>query len=102
MHHFILDFTTACDSELNQSRYSYAEVSSATKYLSNGAGNGSNFYLLPTQCYDKSLYEGLTDYILNYEEFRQPEYEPILRRGRKENVIRSCIKYTQISIDNNV
>ena len=57
---------------------------------------------------DKSLSEGLSDYfqsinhILDYGEFQHPEYEPMLRKGTKQPVIRSYDKYTQISTDNNV
>jgi len=70
--HFILNFTTACHDQWDEYSYSYTEVASAAEDLNNGAADGSRFYLLPTQCYDKSLSEGLTDYfesiyyILNY------------------------------------
>jgi len=52
--------------------------------------------------------KGLIDYykninhILDYGEFRHPEYDSMLRRGIKDIVIRSYDKYTQISIDKNV
>jgi len=83
-------------------------VSSAAEDLNHEACDGSSFYLLPTQCSDQNLSEGLIDYyekinrILNYGEFRHLEYEPMLRRGRKDNVSRSYDKYTQISSDNTV
>jgi len=47
--------------------------------LNHGAGDGSLFYLLPTQIIDKNLNESLTDYFENinnindYGEFRHPE-----------------------------
>jgi len=88
--YFILDFTTACHDELVDGyKYNYAEVSSAAEDLNHGAGDVSHFYLLPTQCFDKNLNEGLADYfenlnhILNYGEFRHPEYEPMLRKEKK-------------------
>jgi len=87
-------------------KYSYDEVSSAAEDLNQEAGDGSHYHSLPTQCFDKNLNKGLTDYfenikhIIDYGEFRHPEYEPMLRRGRKENVIRSYDKYIQISSDN--
>jgi hypothetical protein len=57
---------------------------------------------------ENNLNEGLIDYfqninhILDYGEFRHPEYDPMLRRGIKQIVIRSYDKYTQISSDNTV
>jgi len=67
-HYFILDYTTASHDLKDQYRFSYAEVLSAAEDLNNGVGDGSHFYLLPTQCLDKSLSEGLTDYFesINY------------------------------------
>jgi len=103
-NNYILDFTTACHDELVDGyRYTYAEVLSAAEDLNHGAGDGSHFYLLPTQCSDKNLNEGLTDYfenlnrILTYGEFRHPEYEPLFRRGTKVNVSRSYDKYRRTS-----
>ena len=57
---------------------------------------------------DKSLSEGLIDYfqnmnyIIDYGEFRHPEYEIMLRKGTKQPVLRSYDKYTQFSSDNTV
>ena len=81
-------------------------MSAVAEDLNHGAGDGSHFYLLPTLLLDNNLKEGLTDYyeninhILDYGEFRHPEYDPMLRRGIREPVIRSYDKYTQISSDN--
>jgi hypothetical protein len=106
---YILDFTTACQQTITEMvgyKYRYEEVSAVAEDLNHGAGDGSHFYLLPTILLDKNLNEGLIDYyeninhILDYGEFRHPEYDPMLRRGIKDIVIRSYDQYTQISSDN--
>jgi len=110
-HFYTLDFTTACQQTITEMigyKYSYEELSAVAEDLNHGAGDGTHFYLLPTQLLDNNLNEGLIDYyeninhILDYGEFRHPEYDPMLRRGIKDIVIRSYDRYTQISIDNNV
>jgi hypothetical protein len=109
--YYILDYTTAChdpEDEFLGYKYTYEEVSAAAEDLNHGAGDGTHFFLLPTQMLDRSLSEGLIDYfqnmnyILDYGEFRHPEYEIMLRKGTKQPVMRSYDKYTQFSSDNTI
>ena len=89
-HFYILDFTTACQQSITEMfgyKYSYEEVSAVAEDLNHEAGYGSHFYLLPTILLENNLNEGLIDFfqninhILDYGEFRHPEYDPMLRRG---------------------